>query len=160
MRRAGKKRHRRDTPPPPMPFWQRIAAAALFLGLGGVMAALGIWQLASWVRALVAGAATTTTDSFTLGFPLLGVSMLALGPAFIAPRALALWSDERKAWFGKAVLGTMLVGLALVFTGQIAITIIMELDGYRACHVGGRGRYIDVTWARRDTDCPPAEPSR
>lgn len=142
-----------------MPFWHRIGAAALFLGLGSVMAALGIWELAAWINALVTGAATTTTDSFILGLPLLGLSMVALGPEFIVPRALAVWSDERKAWFGKTILATMLIGLVLVFAGQIAITAIMEVDGYRVCHVGGRGRYLDVTWARRDAECPPAEPS-
>ena len=160
MQRGGKKRRQKDTPPPPMPVWQRIAAAVLFLGLGGAMAALGIWELAGWISALVDGAASMTTDSFILGLPLLGLAMVALGPDFIAPRALALWSDERKAWFGKTILGTMLVGLVLAFTGQIAIALVMEADGYRACHVGGRGRYVDVTWARKDTVCPPAGPSR
>ncbi len=160
MRQVKRKHRHGDTPPPPMPFWQRIGAAVLFLGLGGAMTALGVWQLANWIGALATGAATTTTDSFILGLPLLGASMVALGPEVIAPRALARWSDERKARIGKAVLGTMLVGLALVFTGQIAITVIMEVDGYRACHVGGRGRYIDVTWVRNETECPPAEPGR
>ena len=54
----------------------------------------------------------------------------------------------------------MLVGLGRVFPGQIVVTIVIDVDGYRACHVGGRGRYIDVTWARNNTECPPAEPSR
>ena len=44
--------------------------------------------------------------------------------------------------------------------GQLVIDVTMTLDGYHACHVGGRGRVTDVTWARTDAECPGRAPNR
>ena len=164
MEQPGRKRRRSRRQPtaamPPMPVWQRAFAVLLFLGGGGAAAIWGTFELAGWVGSLGRGEPLIETDNFVLGLPLIGAGMLLLTPEFMFPRVLARWPEARRTRAGLAVLGTMLVGVLLVFLGQIVINVAMEVDGYRACHVGGRGRVTEVTWARGTVDCPPAEPSR
>ena len=152
--RAGSRRR----PPPPaavqtMVAWRRAACAILFMGGGGGAAAWGVYDVVAWLSALHRGQGVIETESFILGFPLIGIGLSAIGPEFIVPQMVAAWSDRLKTRVAGAVLGSMLMGILLVLLGQFVITVTMELEGYLACDVGGRGRVTVVTWARADVAC-------
>ena len=136
-----------------MSAWKRLLCAALFLLGGGGAAAWGVHDVVAWISALHHGEGLIETDSFILGLPLLGAGLCAISPEFLVPRVLATWSDHLKTRVAGAVLGSILVGSLLVFLGQLVINVTMELEGYHACDVGGRGRATVVTWARADVAC-------
>lgn len=136
-----------------MPTWKRALCAAFFLLGGGGAAAWGIYDVVAWIGALHRAEGVIETENFILGLPLLGAGLCAIGPEFIVPRVVAGWSDQLRTRLAGAVLGAVLAGILLVFLGQLVINVAMELDGYHACDVGGRGRVTVVTWARADVAC-------
>ena len=137
-----------------MPMWKRGLAAILLVAGGAGAAAWGVCDVVSWIGSLQRGDAMIETESFILGFPLLGAGLCAIGPEFITPRWVATWSDTGKTRFAAVVLGSILAGVVLVLLGQPVVTVTMELEGYHACEVGGRGRVTDVLWNRADVACP------
>ena len=143
-----------------MPIWKRGLAAILFVVGGGGAAAWGVHDVVSWIGALQRGDAVIETENVILGFPLLGAGLCAIGPEFITPRWVSTWSDTGKTRFAAVVLGAILAGILLVLLGQLVINVTMELEGYHACKVGGRGRVTDVFWNRADVACPPKPSGR
>ncbi len=151
-------RTRRRRPPPPAavlswPLWKRAPCVLLFVVGGGGAAVWGAYDVVAWVGAVHRGDGVIETENFILGLPLLGAGLCAIAPEFIVPRWVATWSDAGGTRFAAAVLGSIGAGLVLVFGGQLVINVAMELQGYHACDVGGRGRATDVTWARADVAC-------
>ena len=136
-----------------MPVWQRALCILLFVGGGGGAAVWSVYGLVAWIGALHRGDGVIETENSTLGLSLLGAGLCAVGPEFITPRGVATWSDTGKTRFAAVVLGSVGAGLLLVFLGQLVINVAMELEGYHACDVGGRGCVTDVTWARADVAC-------
>ena len=135
------------------PLWKRALCTLLFVGGGGGAAAWGAYDVVAWIGALHRGDGVIETENFILGLPLLGAGLCALAPEFIAPRWVATWSDAGRTRFAAAVLGSIGAGLVLVFPGQLVINVDMELEGYSACEVGGRGRVTDMAWVRADVAC-------
>ena len=140
--------------------WKRVLCALLFVSGGAGAAAWGVYGLVAWIGALGRGDGVIETENFILGFPLLGAGLCAIGPEFIAPRWVATWSDTDKMRFVAVVLGSILAGILLVLLGQLVINVTMELEGYHACEVGGRGRVTDVFWNRADVACPSKSSGR
>ena len=140
--------------------WKRALCALLFVGGGGGAATWGVYELMAWISALGRGDGVIETENFILGFPLLGAGLCAIGPEFIAPRWVSTWSDTGKTRFAAVVLGAILAGILLVLLGQLVINVTMELEGYQACEVGGRGRVTDVVWNRAEVACPPKSSGR
>ncbi|HEY0202593.1 MAG TPA: hypothetical protein VGC15_00395 [Acetobacteraceae bacterium] len=152
-------RTRRRHPPPPAaalswPMWKRALCALLFFGGGGGAAAWGVYDVVAWIGALHRGDGVIETENFILGLPLLGAGLCAIAPEFVTPQWVATWSETGGIRFAAAVLGSIGAGLVLVFLGQLIINVAMEVQGYHACEVGGRGRVTDVTWAHADLACP------
>ena len=135
------------------PLWKRALCFLLFIVGGGGSAAWGVYDVVSWIGALHRGNGVIETENFILGLPLLGARLCAIGPEFIAPRWVATWSDKGRTRFAAVVLGSIGAGIVFVLLGQLVINVTMELEGYHACDVGGRGRVTDVTWARADVAC-------
>ncbi len=134
--------------------WKRALCALLFFGGGGGAAAWGVYDVVAWIGALHRGDGVIETENFILGLPLLGAGLCAIAPEFVTPQWVATWSETGGIRFAAAVLGSIGAGLVLVFLGQLIINVAMEVQGYHACEVGGRGRVTDVTWAHADLACP------
>ena len=137
-----------------MPVWKRALCILLFVGGGAGAAISGMHGLVAWMGALGRGDGVIETENFILGIPLLGAGLCAIGLEFISPRWVATWSDTGRTRFAAVSLCSIAAGVLLVFLGQLFINVAMDLEGYRACDIGGRGRVIDVTWARADEVCP------
>lgn len=143
-----------------MPVWKRALCTLLFIGGGGAATVWGLYGLVAWIGALGRGDGVLETESFIVGIPLIGAGLCAIGTEFIIPRWVATWSDTGRTRFAAVALGSIGAGLLLVFLGQIVINVTMDLEGYHACDVGGRGRVIDVIWARKGVVCPRKDTDR
>ena len=122
--------------------------AAHQFGTKGTKSACSIYDIVAWIGSLHQGKGLIETESFLLGLPLLGGGLCAIGPEFIVPWTVATWSDRVRTRMAGAVLGSIAIGILLVLLGQLVINVAMEIEGYHACDVQGRGRVTVARFAR------------